>query len=448
VLISFGAEDKARLGPLSAEALGIVLGKEADISLLDPSTGKYIAGLREHLADYDLLITHFGLTAFEALYSGLAVLIVSPGEYHEKLARAAGFFSAGIGPSGIRALPGLLVSRGTLNRDFVEDLRRRCAAIAKRYGLDKAPLLSLDSYIEKLRPRGNFQGGRPCPACGAFCKGETGDEVLARFPGRTYRLCPRCGIVYMDRLNEPPIEYDKAYFFESYKKQYGKTYLEDFPKLAALGKRRLKLISSLLAREERWAQARAQARLLDVGCAYGPFLKAAAEEGFRPLGIEASEEAAAYVRGELQFPVIQGFFPPAELASGSFSVLSLWYVIEHFREPRLALKEAGRLLKPGGVLAFSTPSFRGISGRKSPRAFLENSPADHWTVWSPKICGPLLKGAGFSVKKILVTGHHPERFPLYRRLFKKGKGPLYGFFLLLSRLFRLGDSFEVYAVKD
>jgi hypothetical protein len=55
---------------------------------------------------------------------------------------------------------------------------------------------------------------------------------------------------------------------------------------------------------------------------------------------------------------------------------------------------------------------------------------------------------GFRVKKIVVTGHHPERFPLAGVLFKKRKGPLYSFFLLLSRLFRLGDSFEVYAVKD
>jgi 2-polyprenyl-3-methyl-5-hydroxy-6-metoxy-1,4-benzoquinol methylase len=476
VLISFGAEDMARLGPRAAEALE-PLGKEVELTLLDPSAGKYIAELREHLAEYDLLITHFGLTAFEALYAGLAVLIISPGDYHEKLARATGFFSAGIGPSGLFALPGLLISRRALNRDFIEGLGQRCAGIARRYGLDKAPGLSLDAFIEGLRPRGNFLRDRPCPACGAVWNpGETpgweetpggiatgsAHQTLARFPDRTYRRCPRCGIVYMNRLNEPPIEYAREYFFEFYKKQYGKTYLEDFPNLVAMGRRRLKLISSLLAQEDRGVQA----RLLDIGCAYGPFLKAAAEAGFNPVGIEAAGEAAAYVTREFKFPVIQGLFPleaphegrdgssplPAassgELQNESFSVLTLWYVIEHFREPRLALKEVNRLLKPGGVLAFATPSFRGISGRRSGRIFLENSPADHWTVWSPGICRPLLKRAGFSLKKIVVTGHHPERFPLGGLLFKERKGFLYGFFLLISRLFRLGDSFEVYAVKD
>jgi SAM-dependent methyltransferase len=472
-LISFGAEDKAGLGPLSAGALE-PLKKEIDITLLDPSAGKYIPELREHLADYDLLITHFGITAFEAVYAGLAVLLLSPGDYHEKLARASGFFSAGTGMSGIYALPGLLISRRSLNRNFVEGLKQRCAGIAKRYGLDKVPPLSLGDFIEKLRPRGNFQRDRPCPACGAAWNPEDapgwdeigmgnpmGHQVLARFPDRTYRCCPRCGIVYMIRLNEPPIEYSKEYFFEFYKKQYGKTYIEDFPNLIAMGKRRLKLISLFLVKES----GENKLRLLDVGCAYGPFLKAASEAGFSPVGIEAAGEAAAYVVRELKFPVIQGFFPleappenrtgpfpstltlPGELQSESFSILTLWYVIEHFREPRLALKEARRLLKPGGVLAFATPSFRGISGRKSSRLFLENSPADHWTVWSPRICGPLLKRMGFSVKKIVVIGHHPERFPL-GGVFKKRKGPLYRFFLFISRLFRLGDSFEVYAVKD
>jgi 2-polyprenyl-3-methyl-5-hydroxy-6-metoxy-1,4-benzoquinol methylase len=476
VLISFGAEDKARLGPLSAEALK-PLEKELDITLLDLGEGKHIPELREHLADYDLLITHFGLTAFEAVYTGLAVLLLSPGEYHEKLGRAAGFFSAGVGPSGLCLLPRLFILCGALNRDFIRGLKQRCANIAKHYGLDKVPLHSLGSFVETLRPRGNFRRDRPCPACGAVWSlgdmpgwdeaaqdGSAGSshQVLARFPDRTYRRCPRCGIVYMNRLNEPPIEYAREYFFEFYKNQYGKTYLEDFPHLVAMGKRRLKLISSLLAGRNKGTRP----RLLDIGCAYGPFLKAASDAGFDPVGFEAASDAASYVSRELKFPVIQGFFPPesipeetggsslsytgvpCSLQNESFSVLTLWYVIEHFREPKLALKEANRLLKPGGVLAFATPSFRGISGLKSVRLFLQNSPADHWTVWSPGICGSLLKRGGFSLKKIVVIGHHPERFPLLGRLFKKTEGPLYRLFLSLSRLFYLGDSFEIYAVKD
>jgi SAM-dependent methyltransferase len=112
------------------------------------------------------------------------------------------------------------------------------------------------------------------------------------------------------------------------------------------------------------------------------------------------------------------------------------------------LREINRLLKPGGVLAFSTPSFSGISCRSSLRTFLEKSPGDHYTLWSPGICGKLLARYGFELKRIVVTGHHPERFPLAGWFIKKkAPGFLYGLLLWISRLVGLGDIFEAYAVK-
>jgi hypothetical protein len=58
----------------------------------------------------------------------------------------------------------------------------------------------------------------------------------------------------------------------------------------------------------------------------------------------------------------------------------------------------------------------------------------------------MLKTLGFGVKKILITGHHPERFPLIGALLKTGT-PGYAFFHNISRIFGWGDTFEVYAVK-
>jgi SAM-dependent methyltransferase len=192
-------------------------------------------------------------------------------------------------------------------------------------------------------------------------------------------------------------------------------------------------------------------RLLDIGCAYGPFLVAAKEAGFSPAGLDPAEDAAAYVRETLKLEAHQGYFPQTGAAAlggeASFDVVTLWYVIEHFREPRRVLAEVRRLLKPGGVLAFSTPSFTGVSGRKNRKDFLEKSPPDHWTIWSPQLCGKLLRDSGFRLRKIRVTGHHPERFPLLGPFARSG-GPLYAVLLLLSRIFRLGDTFEVYAHKD
>jgi 2-polyprenyl-3-methyl-5-hydroxy-6-metoxy-1,4-benzoquinol methylase len=260
----------------------------------------------------------------------------------------------------------------------------------------------------------------------------------------------------MSRTDRPPVEYAGEYFFESYRKQYGKTYLEDFPNLMAMGEKRLSRIVPLVP------AVPGKAKLLDIGCAYGPFLKAASHAGFEVLGLDPAEEAAAYVRDTLKLPAVRGLFPPPKdgapgedagmyapgtYSVGMYSVITLWYVIEHMRNPGEALAEARRLLMDGGVLAFSTPSFAGISGKKSPAAFLEKSPQDHWTIWAPRICGRILRRQGFALKKIVVSGHHPERFPLAGKLCAAKRGPVYQFLLLLSRIFGLGDTFEVYAVK-
>jgi SAM-dependent methyltransferase len=435
VLVSFGAEDPAGLSIPAAKAIASVTGTTliAPLSLpgaaANPAAvppelpGLRLLGpqpeLKEIFADYDLLVTHFGLSAFEALYARVPVLLVSPTTYHERLGKNAGFLSAGKGVSAARRLGRLLSRPG-----FYQTLCLASEKIARRYGLEADR--TLGDYLAEAFPA-------PLRVSG---------HLLARFPERSYWRQKSRGLIVMERLTRPPIEYETDYFFGFYKQQYGKTYLEDFPNLAAAGRRRLKRLKALLK------TGTAAPTLLDIGCAYGPFLAAARDEGFVPAGIEPAGDAARYVRDKLGIPCIHGFFPAA-LPGGSpaYEAVTLWYVIEHFEEPAKILSAIRRILKPGGVLAFSTPSFSGISGRKSLRSFLEKSPQDHWTIWSPRTCVSFLRKHGFTVKKILVTGHHPERFPLLGPLLAVKKGPLYSLFYGLSVLFRLGDTFEAYAVK-
>jgi 2-polyprenyl-3-methyl-5-hydroxy-6-metoxy-1,4-benzoquinol methylase len=413
-----------------------------------------VVELREQLASYDLVITHFGLTAFESLAARVPVFLISPGAYHEKLALHAGFMSGGVGEQGARQLRRILYRAPSLalNADALKVLGDRCEQLRVRYGLDAgASPQGLGDVVKHY----TLRAPAACPICGNAPSVQ--DPVRARFPDRTYRQCQRCGMVYLLRTTAPPIEYERDYFFSFYKRQYGKTYLEDFPNLVQNGKKRLKHSKQLLRGTRGSCEAaptEPQRRLLDIGCAYGPFLVAAREEGFLPFGMDPAEDAVRYVREELHIPAFRGFFPetpvPEDVAAPGFDLISLWYVLEHFERPGLVLAELYRLLKPGGVLAFSTPSASGISGCKSFRAFLEQSPADHWTLWRPARTGTLLKGFGFHVKKVVVSGHHPERFPLVGRLLGEGRNKntlVYGLCLWISRIFHLGDTFEVYAVK-
>ena len=437
ILVSFGQEDAAGLGPQAAHAIAAKNSDSIKITLLRGGS-EAIHNLNEHLNDYDLVITHYGLTAFESLYAGVPVLLVSPTKYHKKLAQAAGFRSPGTGKGGAAKIAGLLLKNGEPNLPFLENLKKRCAALAAKYNLDHPPRQSLAELIDSFAP----DASRSCPACGS----KKVTVTLARFPERTYRRCPGCGAISMNRLTPPPIAYGREYFFEQYHKQYGTTYIEDFPNLIAMGKRRLSVIKSLLP-----AEGGAEPLLLDIGCAYGAFLAAAKEEGFSPYGIDPAEDAVRHITDTLGLTAAQGFFPPlpeAALPASRYDVITLWYVIEHFRGCLPALAEIRKLLKPGGVLAFATPSFSGISGRVSLRNFLQRSPADHWTIWSPAACKKALKAAGFTVHKIVITGHHPERFPLLGKYAQSSKSPLYRLLLALSTIFALGDTFEVYAVSD
>jgi 2-polyprenyl-3-methyl-5-hydroxy-6-metoxy-1,4-benzoquinol methylase len=192
--------------------------------------------------------------------------------------------------------------------------------------------------------------------------------------------------------------------------------------------------------------------LLDIGCAYGPFLDAAKKAGFSPCGIDPSREAVRHVQKNLRITVVHGFFPNTWLPvpaseSSQYEVITLWYVIEHFEDCLKALSEIRRILETGGILAFSTPSFSGVSGRSSICKFLKRNPADHYTIWSPNMCRKALLLAGFNVKKIVISGHHPERFPFLGKLACVKISPFYWLLLLISKMFRLGDTFEVYAVK-
>jgi len=526
ILISFGAEDDAGLGVSTARKISRFLKKSGmakplEITLItqipphdsrgneEDIPGVKVMGripnLMEHLAEYDLLITHFGIGAFEAVYARLPVLLISPTRYHERLARAAGF------ESGARHLflknkshkdtearrrriinvPSILFSfvRDILDHEFLKTLEERTVEIARSFGLEEDQVEDLGSFIGSLRPH----SPAACPACGRDLKPAL--PALARSAEGTFRRCPRCGVIFLARLKPPSMVYEREYFFSAYKSQYGKTYLEDFANLKKTGRRRITFIKKFLNSPKRH-HTKAQRHkgekninslsppcspclresdlgakppcspclreslletkpfLLDIGCAYGPFLAAAAEGGFAPMGIEPVEDAVRYVKEELGFQCWQGFFPaalPEEFRrpkDPQFDVITLWYVIEHFEEPGDILREIHGLLKDGGVLAFSTPSFSGVSARKSLHSFLKNSPTDHFTIWRPRSSKRILKRYGFRLRKTVVTGHHPERFPILGRFVSPAqKGPLFRLLMFVSRVFHLGDTFEAYAVK-
>ncbi|WP_139556875.1 class I SAM-dependent methyltransferase [Methylotetracoccus oryzae] len=99
----------------------------------------------------------------------------------------------------------------------------------------------------------------------------------------------------------------------------------------------------------------AEARLLDIGCGDGNFLRIAEAIGYRAEGLEFDPQATAAACAQ-GLTVHQGGLPDTGLPGGTYDAVTLSQVIEHVHDPRHALAECLRLLKPGGTLWVATPN--------------------------------------------------------------------------------------------
>ncbi len=386
-------------------------------------------GLAQRLSSYDLLITHYGLTAFESVSLGIPLILLGTTKLHCALAKKYGFPCIDSSEISSKAFFHYLQNRRKLSpghKDFLPLVERKTEA---------KPEKKLHELIHSLS-----EGSEHC--C-PLCLNDSG-TVAARTENKTVRRCTNCGILYTSWTASGSLRYGKSYFFEEYKKQYGKTYLDDFEQIKALGLKRITQIQKI-------SDGKGNKTVLDIGCAYGPFLQAAFEAGYKPFGTDISSDAVEYVKKTLQYSCCTASFPDIdtekEFGLQKFDAVTMWFVIEHFQNLKDVLSKVSVSLTKKGVFAFSTPNASGVSRLFSPYKFFAQSPLDHYTIWEMRTCKSILKEYGFTVKKIVCTGHHSERFPIVQKTGSKKGSFLFTVCTLISRLFSLGDTFEVYCIK-
>jgi ubiquinone/menaquinone biosynthesis C-methylase UbiE len=111
------------------------------------------------------------------------------------------------------------------------------------------------------------------------------------------------------------------------------------------------LTAQALVREAGIAEGQ---RVLDVASGPGYAAAAAALRGARVLGIDLAEAAVALAKAEHPgLEVRLGDAEALELPDSSFDAVLMNYALMHLADPDKALREAHRVLKPGGRLAFS-----------------------------------------------------------------------------------------------
>jgi SAM-dependent methyltransferase len=146
--------------------------------------------------------------------------------------------------------------------------------------------------------------------------------------------------------------------------------------------------------------------VLDVGCGRGFLLDAFRRRGWEPQGTELDDRSAAYAREVLGLEVATGTPDRWPWDDGRFDAVVLWHVLEHLGDPGIAIEEAHRLLRPGGVLMVGVPNFASPEARLTGGGWFHLDVPRHAVHLTPEWLEATLDGVGFDVRR--RSGLAPE----------------------------------------
>lgn len=242
--------------------------------------------------------------------------------------------------------------------------------------------------------------GRETPDC-ALCGGSSFspaldgvEDLVWRKPGSfTLARCAACGLVMTRPRPDPEAlawYYQDAYSGES-EPAKNKREGARSPIARLLNGYRLHVVSK--ARPVSEAD-----HVLDVGCSYGGFLWLARERtGCRASGVELDAGSVNEALEPEHIDYHQGTLLSAGLPEGAFTVVTFLECLEHDPTPVESLREAHRVLAPGGVVAVEVPNFEGLWRVIFGRYWLPLLIPQHLVHFTPLTLRRAMEQAGFEV---------------------------------------------------
>jgi 2-polyprenyl-3-methyl-5-hydroxy-6-metoxy-1,4-benzoquinol methylase len=176
-------------------------------------------------------------------------------------------------------------------------------------------------------------------------------SLIPRFELRRYQIiaCARCGVLYNQTYYEDSHFrenlFEKGYYEHVHSTAF-ENRLEQFEKDPSV-----KVYQKYLKHIER---TKTPGRVLDVGCAFGTFLKVASTRNWQPWGVEFSKYSSEQARKTWGFEIFNGDLNDCPFEEDTFDLVTFWDVIEHVPNPRKNLEKARALLKKGGYLLITT----------------------------------------------------------------------------------------------
>ena len=276
---------------------------------------------------------------------------------------------------------------------------------------------------------GPHAGRSPCAVCG-----EARVRVLARLvselDGESYDAvrCPSCGLLFADPL--PTLTQDslQKIYGDAYTREQREPTLQAEEMLRRATDRQMQIV-------ERHVEP---GRALNVGAMSGAS-RVFVDRGWKLRVLDVSEHAAATARTawgvDVSVARIEDFDPSPE----KFDFVKLGHVIEHLAEPRRALENVARMVRPGGIVLIDTDNAGGLrsqveflirsvvgerlaarlvrlaTGKNLGNRYGRLIPPIHLNIFTERSLVELLRSTGFDVLEVQKPAWgDPTWFPMTR----------------------------------
>lgn len=197
--------------------------------------------------------------------------------------------------------------------------------------------------------------GETCVLCGVSATEVVSREDRHGRPLVTV-LCTGCGV-----LRNDPVP-SEAELTEFYRRDYRTDYKgAPEPRLRQVWRNLERLNAHFAAFRDIYSKG---GRWLDLGAGSGEFSFLARRLGAEVTAVEPNEAYAEYCRAKLDLPVQTGRMEDFAFAEGSFDMIRLSHVLEHLRDPVVALRRMAGWLAEDGILYIEVPDIESDARHK------------------------------------------------------------------------------------
>jgi SAM-dependent methyltransferase len=139
------------------------------------------------------------------------------------------------------------------------------------------------------------------------------------------------------------------------------------------------------------------ARVLDGAVGLGQLATRMVSEGYRPVGIDYSFEAALHVRRNAGLPVVVGDLTKMPFRTGSFDGMTTGETLEHLDDDAAAAREIGRVIKSGGTVIATVPALKVLWSAS-------DDYYEHRRRYSRGFLTSMFRSAGFTIRRAAFWG--------------------------------------------